>query len=88
MRDDVQKAMELKRSENQIGKSLEAKVTLCCPQELYGTLAAAQELLPDILPSPQKDDGNPRGASPLGGGSEAEPSRSCPSSVHSAEGVL
>ena len=49
VRDDVQKAMELKRSENQIGKSLEAKVTLCCPQELYGTLAAAQELLPDIL---------------------------------------
>ena len=30
VRDDVQKAMELKRSENQIGKSLEAKVTLCC----------------------------------------------------------
>jgi len=49
VRSDVQKALELKRGENQLGKSLEAKVTLHCEGELFAKLSAAAAELPDLF---------------------------------------
>lgn len=43
-REDVQKALELKRADNLIGKSLEAKVTLTCEGEIFDALSAAKNL--------------------------------------------
>ena len=45
VRDDVQKALELKRAENLIGKSLEAKVTLHCEGALYDSLKDMKDQL-------------------------------------------
>lgn len=49
VRNDVQKALELKRAENVIGKSLEAKVTLYCEEELFNMLSSVEEDLNTIL---------------------------------------
>lgn len=49
VRGDVQKALELKRADNQIGKSLEAKITLYCEASLYDTLDAVKEKLPEYF---------------------------------------
>lgn len=49
VRNDVQKALEIKRSENVIGKSLEAKVELYCDGELYNMLLNEKEQLADIF---------------------------------------
>lgn len=44
VRNDVQKALEIKRAEKQIGKSLEAKVTLYCDGELNELLSQEKDL--------------------------------------------
>lgn len=49
VRDDVQKALELKRAENLIGKSLEAKVTLYCEDALYDSLKDMKDQLAEIF---------------------------------------
>ena len=49
VRDDVQKALELKRAENLIGKSLEAKVTLHCEGALYNSLKDMKDQLAEIF---------------------------------------
>ncbi len=49
VRSDVQKALELKRAENVIGKSLEAKVTLYALSELYSVLQGMRDQLPAIF---------------------------------------
>ncbi len=49
VRNDVQKALELKRTENEIGKSLEAKVILHCAGGLYESLKAVEKELPDLF---------------------------------------
>ena len=46
---DVQKALEEKRAEKLIGKSLDAKVTLCCDGELYDFLSSVQEELKTVF---------------------------------------
>lgn len=42
VRDDVQKALEIKRADNEIGKSLEAEVKLYAEGELYNSLKAIE----------------------------------------------
>ena len=49
IRDDVNKALELARSEKTIGKSLEAKVTLHATGELYDFITALTENLTEIF---------------------------------------
>lgn len=49
VRDDVQKALEIKRTENIIGKSLEASVTLFCDGELNSKLNNVKSILPEIF---------------------------------------
>ncbi len=49
VRSDVSKALEEKRSENVIGKSLEAKVELYCSDELKGTLAPIKGELAELF---------------------------------------
>lgn len=49
VRSDVQKALEEKRAENQIGKSLEAKVVLHAEGGLYEEMKAVEALLPEIF---------------------------------------
>ncbi|MCI8599979.1 MAG: isoleucine--tRNA ligase [Oscillospiraceae bacterium] len=49
LRADVQKALELKRTAKEIGKSLEAKVTLSCSDSLYEALAPAAGMLADLF---------------------------------------
>ena len=49
VRSDVQKALELIRAENVIGKSLEAKVTLYALSELYSVLQGMRDQLPAIF---------------------------------------
>lgn len=49
VRDDVNKALELARSEKRIGKSLEAAVTLSCGEDALYQLLCEQEDLKDIL---------------------------------------
>ena len=46
---DVQKALEEKRAEKLIGKSLDARVTLFCDGELYDFLSAVQEELKTVF---------------------------------------
>ena len=46
---DVQKALEEKRAEKLIGKSLDAKVTLCCDGELYDFLSSVEEELRTVF---------------------------------------
>lgn len=55
VRNDVQKALEVKRTSNVIGKSLEAKVTLFCAPELLKTLQTVQVQLAEILICSQVD---------------------------------
>ncbi len=38
LRDDVMKALELARAEKKIGKSLDAKITICCSEEIAALL--------------------------------------------------
>lgn len=49
VRVDVQKALELARNEKKIGKSLEAKVILGATGDLYKSLNAVKEELPEIF---------------------------------------
>ncbi len=49
IRDEVNKALELKRNEKVIGKSLEAKVKLFCTGELYTFLDAVKDELKDAF---------------------------------------
>ncbi|WMJ23114.1 isoleucine--tRNA ligase [Paludicola sp. MB14-C6] len=49
VRNDVQKALEIKRTENVIGKSLEAKVTLYCDGTLADLLNSMSEDLAEIF---------------------------------------
>ena len=49
VRDDVTKALEVKRTENMIGKSLEAKVVLHAEGALYDALTAMKAELPEIF---------------------------------------
>ena len=49
VRDDVTKALEVKRTENMIGKSLEAKVILHAEGALYDALTAMKAELPEIF---------------------------------------
>ena len=49
IRDDVNKALELARSEKTIGKSLEAKVTLHATGELYDFITSLTENLTEIF---------------------------------------
>ena len=49
VRDDVQKALEQKPAKNQIGKSLEAKVTLHCEGALYNSLKDMKDQLAEIF---------------------------------------
>lgn len=49
VRDDVQKALEIKRTDNVIGKSLEAKVSLYCDGELKTLLDSVVSILPEIF---------------------------------------
>ncbi len=46
---DVQKALEVKRGEKLIGKSLEAKVTLFCDGELYDFLKSVEQELDTVF---------------------------------------
>lgn len=48
VRGDVQKALEEKRNEKVIGKSLEASVTLFCDEKLYGALKPLEKDLAEI----------------------------------------
>lgn len=49
VRGDVQKALELKRTSGEIGKSLEARVTLYCGGELKNTLSSVSDMLAEIF---------------------------------------
>ena len=49
VRNDVQKALELARNDKVIGKSLEAKVTLCAAGDLYDFLKDLESALPEIF---------------------------------------
>lgn len=49
IREDVQKALELARKDKTIGKSLEAKVTLCAAGELHDFLQSVESQLPEIF---------------------------------------
>ncbi len=49
VRDDVQKALELSRTKKEIGKSLDAEVTLCASGELYDFLRSVESELPTVL---------------------------------------
>ncbi|MCI8500632.1 MAG: isoleucine--tRNA ligase [Oscillospiraceae bacterium] len=49
IRDEVNKALELKRNEKVIGKSLEAKVKLFCTGELYAFLDVVKDELEDAF---------------------------------------
>ena len=49
IRDDVNKSLELAREKKVIGKSLEAAVTLSCPEDLYSRLAPYSELMRTML---------------------------------------
>lgn len=49
LRDDVQKALELKRAENTIGKSLEAGVVLYCEGDMFNRVDAIKAILPEIF---------------------------------------
>lgn len=49
VRDDVQKALEIKRTDNIIGKSLEAKVTLYCDGALFDLLISMSDDLAEIF---------------------------------------
>lgn len=49
VRSDVQKALEIKRGQNEIGKSLEAKVSLYCDGELFTLLSNMKDQLADIF---------------------------------------
>lgn len=52
LREDVKKALEIKRAEKFIGASLEAKVILHCSEELYGFASSChQELAPLFIVS-------------------------------------
>lgn len=55
VRADVQKALELKRAEGLIGKSLEAKVALHCKGALYDSLKAMEDQLAEIFICSQVD---------------------------------
>lgn len=45
----MQKALELARKDKTIGKSLEAKVTLCAAGELHDFLQSVESQLPEIF---------------------------------------
>lgn len=49
VRNDVQKALEIKRTQNAIGKSLEAKVTLYCDGVLFDLLSEMKDKLDTIF---------------------------------------
>ena len=49
VRDDVSKALEIARTQKLIGKSLEAKVTLCCEGELNGFLQSVRDDLATVF---------------------------------------
>ena len=49
VREDVKKALEIKRAKKEIGSSLEATVTLYCNDELYAFLAPFEAELPSIF---------------------------------------
>ena len=49
VRDDVNKALELARNDKLIGKSLEAKVTLFCSDEVYSLLSPVEADLPMVF---------------------------------------
>lgn len=55
VRNDVQKALEIKRTQNAIGKSLEAKVTLYCDNDLYALLSEMKQELAQIFICSQVD---------------------------------
>ena len=49
VRDDVNKALELARNDKLIGKSLEAKVTLFCSDEVHSLLSPVEADLPMVF---------------------------------------